>query len=71
MDGDDLSPEQVALAVALVRKRLKTARAYMIKEPLREILSNRHLYRAEANAARPRKRRSRRASTPASSNVLA
>ena len=51
MDGDDLSPEQVALVAALVRKRLKTARAFMIKEALRAILSNRHLSRAEAKAA--------------------
>ena len=51
MDGDDLSPEQVALVAALVRKRLKTARAFMIKEALRAILSNLHLSRAEANAA--------------------
>ena len=51
MDGDDLSLEQVALVAALVWKRLKTARAFMIKEALREIISNRHLSRAEENAA--------------------
>ena len=50
-DRGDLSPEQVALVSALLRKRLKTARAFMIKEALREILSNRHLSRAEAEAA--------------------
>ena len=46
-DKSDLSPEQVAL----VRKLSETARAFMIKESLREILSNRDLSRAEAAAA--------------------
>ena len=50
-DGDDPSPDQAALAASLVRKRLKTARAFMIEEMLRDILSNRYLSRSEAEAA--------------------
>ena len=55
MDEGDLSPERIALVAALVatlvRLRLKTAGEFMIKESLREILSNRHLSIAEAEAA--------------------
>ena len=51
MDGDELSPDQAALVASPVRKRLKTARAFMIKEMLRDILSNEYLSRSEGDAA--------------------
>ena len=51
MDKGALSPDQASFVASSVRKRLKTARGFMIKEMLRDILSNRYLSRSEAEAA--------------------
>ena len=49
-DRSEMSPDQGAFVASLYRKRVKTARAFMIKEELRELLSMRHLSREAAEA---------------------